>query len=473
MKPATRAVIILGFVSLAPGTFAAGTREPRSSGAVTTARATVVPGCTTFVDAATKGGDGSAQKPFATIAAAIDAAEPGAVICVAEGTYAETLKAGEKPFTLAGGFQRGQGFKVRDSAAYISKAVGDGSGAFLRIDDPGPKGKELTAVDGFEITGYSRGIVRDFYVSQRFDVTNNFIHGNTCAEEGAAGGGFSLTNVSGTIKGNVIQNNSCIRGGAGFLNDTTNENSVTIENNFVDGNSGTEAGAAHGGGLYFFGNTLTITGNLITNNRVTMWGGGLYIGAYKPGNQPTTATLSHNVYRGNRAGDSGAGFFCDDGATCKASHEIYDANCGGNILVDGGAEGSGPTIATFDHITSVNALGPACDAPGDGAFVDTTEALAADSYSFSNAIFWGNGDKHDLTTSCNTGCSKLKVKVSNSMMQADNANLGVKVTMGAGMVAPADPLFVAPDQGDFSLQPNSPARAKGTSGSDLGASAPK
>ena len=40
----------------------------------------------------------------------------GAVICVAEGVYAEQIKPGEKHFTLAGGFQRGKDFKVRDSA---------------------------------------------------------------------------------------------------------------------------------------------------------------------------------------------------------------------------------------------------------------------------------------------------------------------------------------------------------------------
>ena len=76
--------------------------------AVKVARATAIPSCTVHVDASAPKGDGTASKPFKTIADAVEAAQPGAVICVAEGSYAETLAPGEKYFTLAGGFQRGQ-----------------------------------------------------------------------------------------------------------------------------------------------------------------------------------------------------------------------------------------------------------------------------------------------------------------------------------------------------------------------------
>ena len=442
--------------------------EASASRAVTVARTTAVPGCTNFVDAASKAADGTIEKPFKTIAAAIEAASPGAVICVAEGSYPEQLAPGEKYFTLAGGFQSGKGFKVRDSAAYVSKAKGKG-GSFLRIEDPGPKDGQLTAIDGFEISGYSQAIVRDFYESQRFDITNNFIHDNVCADQKLAGAGFALVNVSGTIKGNVIAKNSCGRGGAGFLNDSKNENKVSIESNLVDGNAGTEPGSAHGGALYFFGNTLSISGNEITNNSVTQWGGGLYIGAFTEGNQPTTATLNGNVYRGNRAGDSGGGFFCDDGATCIASHEIYDHNCGGNILVDGGSNGSGPTTTRFDHITNTGALGPGCEGPGIGLFVDTFEGVAPDSHSIANAIFWGNAEGQDLAVNCGSGCSQLKVSVDHSMVQTKYADGSIKIAFGTGNITPADPLFAASGKGDFRLQPSSPAIGKAKDGTELGA----
>src|SRR5688500_18525191 len=76
------------------------TLPPEVPRAVTGARATEIPACTDFVDAASGG----------TISAAIDAASDGAIICVAEGMYPEALAPGVKYFTLAGGFQSGQDF---------------------------------------------------------------------------------------------------------------------------------------------------------------------------------------------------------------------------------------------------------------------------------------------------------------------------------------------------------------------------
>jgi hypothetical protein len=437
--------------------------------AVSVARATAIPACAVFVDAASKNGDGTLDAPHGSIAAAIEAAAPGAIICVAEGTYAEQLVAGDKPFTLAGGFRHGSGFNVRDSAKHVSKAKGDGSGSFLRIADTAPV-KALTAIDGFDISGYSQAILRDYWEPQRFEVTNNHIHDNVCADDTLAGGGLALVNVSGLIRGNVFKNNACGRGGAIFLNDAVNSNTVSIERNLIDGNAGTQGDSSHGGAVYVFGNTLRITGNLFINNRVTQWGGGLYVGAYRPGNQPTAATMAWNVYRGNRAGNAGGGFFCDDGATCNSKNEIYDGNCGGNVLVDGGSAGSGPTVATFDHITNVRALDAACTVPGTGIAVDTYEGLDADRYKITNAIFWGNAPGQDFTTACASGCSAIKVEVAHSMVQTDYAKQGISISFGPGIVAPADPLFVAPDKSDFRLGDGSPARGKGAKATDLGAS---
>ena len=307
---ATTLALLLG----ASGIAAAGPHVPQDGAsqpsdvprAVTVARTTKIPSCTVFVDAAAAApGKGTVARPYKTLTAAVAAAKAGAVICAAEGVYAEMLMPGTKPLTLAGGFQSGEAFQVRDSAAFVSRAQGSG-GSFLRIEDSGPTGDELTAIDGFEITGYSQAIVRDHFVSQRFAITNNFIHDNTCSDPSLNGDGFALRNVSGTIKGNVFVRNACARGGAGALVDSTNENSVTIANNLIAENDGTEPVSSHGGGLYLFANKLKITGNHFVENTVTGWGAGLFVGAFTAGGEFTTAKMSWNVYEDNRVASPAA-----------------------------------------------------------------------------------------------------------------------------------------------------------------------
>src|SRR3978361_721401 len=99
------------------------------------------------------------------------------------------------------------------------------------------------------------------------------------------------------------------------------------------------------------------------------------------------------------AGIAGGGMFCDDGATGASFHEICDRNCGGNIYRDSSSVGQGPTVARFDHLTNVGALDVGCKEPGPGVRIDRGEANAPDSYSFVNAIFWGNAPRPRFSAS--------------------------------------------------------------------------
>ena len=173
------------------GTNPATAEVPR---AVKVARTTEIPDCTVFVDAAAS----RPRRRHGAEPAPDDRrrgrGRPQRRRHLRRGGHLrrEAVTPGEKAFTLAGGFQRGKDFKVRDSAAYVSKAKGNG-GSFIRIEDPGPKGNQLTAIDGFEITGYSQAIFRDFYYSQRFDITNNHIHDNRCAQRRSPAPGLPST----------------------------------------------------------------------------------------------------------------------------------------------------------------------------------------------------------------------------------------------------------------------------------------
>lgn len=464
------------------GTVAGSSPTESPPSAVSSAGTTDMPDCTSYVDP-TGGGEGGAASPFTTIATAVDAARNGAVICVAEGAYTgEELAPGEKYFTLAGGFQSGSDFRVRDSAQYVSKVEGSGNGSFYRADDPAPKDGELVAIDGFDISGYAQAISRMTYFQGRINITNNTIHDNHCNDPALIGAAFSLSNVVATVEGNVFTNNTCGRGGAGALDDTLDRNDVTFANNLVTNNAGTEPDSSHGGAVYLFGNTLTITSNVFSDNEVTGWGAGLYVGANNGGGQHTTANLAWNVYRSNKAGINGGGFFCDDSATCISEHEIYDGNCGGNLYVDSGPEGTGPTTGTFTHMTNVNAKDVECGAPGAGFTLDNGNG-AADDYTITNALFYGNGV--DVVAGCGGGnCDGVTVNVSHSMVQTEYEENGVQVTFGDGVVAATDPLFVDAASGDLHLQSidghwtptgyveddaSSPALGKGDGGVELGA----
>lgn len=415
--------------------------------AVAVARATEIPACTLFVDAASAGGDGSVASPFATIGEAVDAASDGAVICVAEGVYAESITPLDEGFTLAGGFQSGQGFTVRDSAAYVSRAQGDGTGAFVTIEgDVAPGVGQLTAIDGFEITGYERGVMRATYFTQRFELTNDYIHDNHCTGDRAFGGGFLLLNVTGTVAGNVIADNTCGFGGGGaVLEDAPLTHAVTVERNRVEANAGVDADC-HGGGLFLRATDLTVRANDFLENRCVSWGGGLYVGADPP--QRTTAHIEWNVYRGNRAENSGGGLFCDDGAVCVADHELFDGNCGGNILLDSGWDPSVPTVASFDHLTSYRALAIDCVLQGPGVLINK-ENEAPDAYSFTSSIFFDNGD--DFAAFCDMGCGAITVDVAYSVVRSIHAG-NAPITFGEGNLDLTDPRFVAPAEGDLHLR---------------------
>ena len=124
-------------------------------------------------------------------------------------------------------------------------------------------------------------------------------------------------------------------------------------------------------------------------------------------------------------------------------------NCGGNIFLDSGA--GAPTIARFEHLTNVGGRTTDCAGPGDGVRIDR-DGEEPDAYVFTNAIFWGNAAGRDIAASCASACGAARLSVTWSMVQRDLVRNGFDVTFSDGIVAPVDPLFAAPEQGDFHLK---------------------
>ena len=142
------------------GRCAAAGSAPR---AVTVARATTIPRCTSFVDAAVPArGNGTAQSPHKTIAAAIAAAGTAPSSASRRAPMPSSSSRARKTSRSPAASSAARISRCATSPRYVSKAKGRG-GSFIRIEDPGPKGNQLTAIDGFEITGYSQAIFRDYY----------------------------------------------------------------------------------------------------------------------------------------------------------------------------------------------------------------------------------------------------------------------------------------------------------------------
>ena len=145
--------------------------------------------------------------------------------------------------------------------------------------------------------------------------------------------------------------------------------------------------------------------------------------------------------------------FCDDGATCMQRPRDLRPQLRRQHLPRQRLRRSGPTIARFDHLTNVGALDVGCKAPGPGVRIDKAGG-APDNYSFINAIFWGNAPGLDFAANCDSGCGKVRRSTSRiRWCRPNTSNQRPERSRSAhGIMAPVDPLFADPANGDFHLK---------------------
>ena len=137
------------------------------------------------VDAAYTGGasDGSAQNPWTTIQAAIDAAAPGAIVAVAEGSYAEDLTIGKR-------------IRLMGRCPELVEVVGQGGVAALVIRT----GATDAEIDGLAVTGTTMGIVVSGATNVK--LTRLWVH-----DVGSRGVDFenSLGDAGGVLSGSLVE----------------------------------------------------------------------------------------------------------------------------------------------------------------------------------------------------------------------------------------------------------------------------
>jgi hypothetical protein len=309
------------------------------------------------------GGDcGGAIPCYATIQAAVDAADPGDLIKVALGTYS-----GVQTRPAPGSYH---GPAAIAQAVYISKTVTIRGGyAATFADPPNPETNPTTLdaqgqgrvifvdrdispiIEGLRITGGdASGLGGDhwgydaggglflWYSDPAVSISNNQVFSNTAANGGglyvfqgaatlgpnsvafntasAYGGGLFLYSSDATLSANTVVSNSADSGGGGMF---TYYCDHTISGNIIRSNTT----KANGGGLSLQGGTATLVNNVIADNQAKTAGSGLYLwestpqlihstiarnhggygsGIYMAGSKPSTATLTNTILVGHRLG---------------------------------------------------------------------------------------------------------------------------------------------------------------------------
>ena len=103
--------------------------------------------------------------------------------------------------------------------------------------------------------------------------------GPVTGQDVAGGAVYSIGVGLTTIVGSTFRNNRCSSGGAiGCLHASLNLVNSTVDASTATGNGGNPGNGGNGGGIYMdgVGNTITLCGSRVTNNRGNAFGGGIF-----------------------------------------------------------------------------------------------------------------------------------------------------------------------------------------------------
>ena len=277
------------------------------------------------------GGDcGGATPCYATVQAAVDAANAGDLIKVAQGTYSDihtipTLNTGAftatqivaitKEITLRGGHTTAD-WATADPTAHPSILDAQGQGRGLLISGaiaPTIGGLRITDGDAKGLGGgleVGRGAGGGIYVNGTTAViSGNLVHGNSAYR----GGGLWLEGSAAALNANTVVSNTADWAGGGLW---LNDSAATLDGNSVLSNT-----ALYGGGVILLGSNATLSGNTVIANAASGEGGGLSL-------LGSEAVLSGNTFAANIVNQEGGGLFLYDSDATLINCVVADNQAG-------------------------------------------------------------------------------------------------------------------------------------------------
>ena len=284
-----------------------------------------------------------------TIQAAVDAADDGDVIKVAEGIYTDLHLRGaitqvvyvSTTVTIRGGYTTAF-TEPPDPDAHPTTIDANGLGRGLVIS-----GLVTVTVEGLHITdGDASGLGGGLWnldagggvyvVTATATIRNSRMFSNTAQ----FGGGLYLDHSAATLSGNTVTSNTVgttlSSYGGGLV---LHQGAVTLTENTVSSNT-----ACYGGGLFVTHSDATLNGNTVALNR-GRYGGGAYL-SYSP------ATISSNTIATNTAQHYGGGLYLYYSPATLNGNTIIS-----NTAADNNSDGGGLYLTNSGDATlSSNAI---------------------------------------------------------------------------------------------------------------------